>query len=205
MAKNILKIFIGVTFVIVLGFAYRQLNSQKNKCSEPSETQTKAYKQDKLLDTQTFDKYKVPVYAGKLSSLNLETSSKEAVMFRTWINAKIEEEGINFAGHYSIVYVGMTGWGQNFFLVDRITGKGIPVSFQIRYLRTQPDSSLLIINPKDLVYADGQNTDCNVTTDGNWGEFYTDLRPYYYNWNGSEFVELGNQAPVNPFWEGYFY
>lgn len=172
-------------------------------CGEAYRLQSEAYVTDKLADTETFEKYKASVYTGKLANINLKTSSEEARSFRTWINANISAEGINFAGHYSIVYVGMTGWGMNYFLVDRINGKGVPVPFQIRYLKTLPDSSLLIINPKNLIYSDTE-FECGEESTGNNGEYYSDLRPYYYNWDGAKFVPLGNEANINPFWKEYF-
>lgn len=176
-------------------------------CGEDYRVQSEAYNKDKLASTETFEKYKVPIYAGKLTDLNLKISSKEATLFRTLINANIDTKGINFAGHYSIVYVGMTGWGLNYFLVDRITGKGMPVPSQIRYLKTLPGSSLLIINPKDLIYSDVVDdpmAKCGEGGTGNHGEYYSDLRPYYYNWDGTKFIPLGNEANINPFWKEYF-
>ena len=202
-------IAITITLLVVVGFiAYYRSHTilLNNDCRDASRAQIEAYKADKLANAETLDKYKVPVYTGKLSELNLQTSSKEARLFRTWINAKIGVEGINFAGHYSLVYIGMTGWGENYFLVDRITGKGISVPFLIGYIKTQPDSSLLLINPKDLVYSNDYDTKfaCEQSVTGNYTESNSDLRPYYYNWNGSEFIQLGDPATINPFWKGYF-
>ena len=207
MLKNKLNILTGIVLVIGLAMiGYSKYHSPSNPCYEATKAQNQAYKVDSLVNTETFEKYKVSEFNGELAHLDLDTSSKEARMFRTWINTKIDEVGINFAGHYSLVYVGMTGWGLNYFLVDRITGKGLSVPYQIRYLKTQKDSSLLVINPKDLIYSDigGQSdTDCYGST-GNMHEYYTDLRPYYYNWDGTEFIQLGNQALLNPFWTEYF-
>lgn len=201
------SILILIILIIGLGtIAYSKHSTKSNNCSNALKAQKEAYDDDKLSNAETFEKYKVSKFNGKLADLDLNTSSREAVMFKTMINGKINEAGINFAGHYSLVYVGMTGWGLNYFLVDRITGKGIPVPYQIRYAKTQGDSSLLIINPKELIYSDigGQSdTDCEGST-GNLNEYYTDLRPYYYNWNGSEFIRIGNPALINPFWGGYF-
>ncbi len=202
------KIIIIATVIILGSFGLYKLNANKpnSVCSEAIQAQNEAYKADKLSTTETFEKYKVPVYTGKLADLNLKTSSEDAKMFRTWINAKIGAEGINFAGHYSMVYVGMTGWGDNYFLVDRITGKGIPVPFLIGYIKTQPNTSLLVINSKYQVYSDNYDPDfaCEKSVTGNYTESDSDLRPYYYNWNGSEFIQLGNPASINPFWKSNF-
>jgi len=199
-------IFVGISGFIFYSYSKKQQAPLK-VCGEAYRLQSEAYATDRLADTETFEKYKMPVYAGKLTNLNLKTSSEKAKFFRTWINANMSNGGINFAGHYSIVHVGMTGWGLNYFLIDRITGEGVPIPFQIRYLKTLPDSSLLIINPKDLIYSDiigDTEFVCGEESTGNYGEYYSDLRPYYYNWDGTKFVPLGNKANINPFWERYF-
>lgn len=125
-----------------------------------------------------FNQYRVTLYKDDLLSLNTEISTKEAVMFRTAINEKLSQTGINFAGKYSLVYVGMTGWGQNYFLVDRTNGKAMSVLFSIDEIDTKSDSSLL--------------------------KFTFDNKTYKYSWSGNEFIQLGNPAPINPFWKEYF-
>lgn len=208
MSKYRPNILIGVVLIVVLamiGYSKYQIN--ENECYGATKAQNEAYEGDVLSTTETFDKYKISEFNGELAQLDLDASSREAKMFRTWINAKIDAEGINFAGHYSLVYVGMTGWGLNYFLVDRITGKGIPVPFLIGYIMTKPNSSLLIINSKDQVYSDisyDSEFACEHSLTGNYTESDSDLRPYYYNWDGSEFIQLGNPATINPFWKGYF-
>ena len=95
-------------------------------CFDSALEQLRAYNTDPLADI-TFDKYKVPVYTGSLVMLNLKTSSKQIVNFKTEINEQLASTGINFAGKYTLVSVGMTGWGLNYFLIDRTTGKGITI------------------------------------------------------------------------------
>jgi hypothetical protein len=207
MPKNTLNISIGAVLIVGLAIiGYSKYYPVKNECYKAVKAQNEAYKADRLAETETFDKYKVPIYTGKLAMLNMDTSPKEVKMFKTTINGSIEAEGVNFAGHYSLVYVGMTGWGLNYFLVDRITGKGVPVPFLIGYVRTQPNSSLLVINPKDLVYSESYDPEfaCVHSVTGNFTESDADLRPYYYNWNGSEFIQIGEPATPNPFWKEGF-
>jgi len=52
-----------------------------------------------------FDKYSADVYAGKPTSLNLG-SHRLARMYRTSIREQLQEEGINFAGHYTLAVMG---------------------------------------------------------------------------------------------------
>ena len=199
--KKFLLLIAGVSLLIGGFVVYHHSHtiSPNKDCLEASEAQIGAYREDKLTSVETFDKYKVPVYTGSLAMLNMDTSPKEARMFVTSINNQLSATGINFASRYSLVSVGMTGWGQNYFLVDRITGKTIPVAFKITYLESRKDSSLLIINPKDMVF---KNIDDICHTTGG-DDYYVDLRPYYYLWNGIDFIPLGDKAPINPFWQSY--
>ncbi len=52
-----------------------------------------------------FKNYSADVYAGKPAPLNLR-SHRLARMYRTSIREQLQEEGINFAGHYTIVVMG---------------------------------------------------------------------------------------------------
>ena len=52
-----------------------------------------------------FEKYSADVYAGKPAPLNLR-SHRLARMYRTSIREQLHDEGINFAGHYTIAVMG---------------------------------------------------------------------------------------------------
>jgi hypothetical protein len=52
-----------------------------------------------------FKQYPADVYAGKPAQLNLR-SNPMARMYRTSIREQLQEQGINFAGHYTIVVMG---------------------------------------------------------------------------------------------------
>jgi len=53
----------------------------------------------------SFEKYPAEVYAGQPAPLNLR-SHRLARMFRTSIREQLHEEGINFAGHYTVAVMG---------------------------------------------------------------------------------------------------
>lgn len=52
-----------------------------------------------------FENYSADVYAGKPAPLNLR-SHRLARMYRTSIREQLHEEGINFAGHYTLAVMG---------------------------------------------------------------------------------------------------
>jgi len=56
-------------------------------------------------DPPRFEKYSAAVYAGKPAPLNLR-SHRLARLYRTSIREQLQEEGINFAGHYTIAAMG---------------------------------------------------------------------------------------------------
>ena len=56
-------------------------------------------------DPPRFEKYSADVYAGKPAPLNLR-SHRLARTYRTSIGEQLQEEGINFAGHYTIAVMG---------------------------------------------------------------------------------------------------
>jgi hypothetical protein len=56
-------------------------------------------------DPPRFEKYSADVYAGKPAPLNLR-SHRLARTYRTSIREQLQEEGINFAGHYTIAVMG---------------------------------------------------------------------------------------------------
>jgi hypothetical protein len=55
--------------------------------------------------TPDFKQYTADVYAGKPAPLNLR-SHRMARTYRTSIREQLQEQGINFAGHYTIVVMG---------------------------------------------------------------------------------------------------
>lgn len=69
-----------------------------------------------------FESYSADVYAGKPASLNLR-SHRLARMFRTRIREQLQEEGINFAGHYTIAVMGCGTGCSTTAIVDARNGR----------------------------------------------------------------------------------
>lgn len=68
-----------------------------------------------------FDEHKVSLYTGKLADPDF-TSNPDAKMFVTRITEGCKE-GVNFAGHYTLIYWGCGSSCQYGVIVDRKTGK----------------------------------------------------------------------------------
>lgn len=69
-----------------------------------------------------FEDYSADVFAGKPAPLNL-SSHKLARMYRTSIREQLREEGINFAGHYTVAAMGCGTGCSITAIVDARTGR----------------------------------------------------------------------------------
>ena len=183
-----------------------------NECASDLLVQIKYLKGEKLAQRFTFDKHMATtIVTREPVDLNIN-SNKYARVFRTRIRQELEKEGVNFAGHYSIVSIGLTGWGSNDYIINRKTGKAFVFPYKAYSLGFNKDSNLLIVNPKeDLLESikDSYSYSENCGDVWNWvdGPKFTDLRPLYFLWQNDELKLLGpeNVEPtINRFWEGYF-
>ena len=68
-----------------------------------------------------FKQYSADVYAGKPASLNLR-SHRMARMYRTSIREQLQEQGINFAGHYTVTVMGCGAGCSIMAIVDARNG-----------------------------------------------------------------------------------
>ncbi|HBG69225.1 MAG: hypothetical protein A2W93_04205 [Bacteroidetes bacterium GWF2_43_63] len=93
------------------------------------------------------------IYSGKLAMPDFSTD-RSALKFVTRIKNGCEDEGVNFAGHYTIVTWGCGSSCQQMAIVDRITGKIIysQLPFMNNYSGSEfrKDSRMLIINAESL-------------------------------------------------------
>ncbi len=154
-------------------------------------TEQKEYlNNEKFYLTYTFDTNKVPVYSGPLADLDT-ASNPTANEFRTAIRGNLTE-GINFGGKYTIVGIGMTGYGTNYFIVDRTNGKAYDFPyFAGARLDYRKDSDLIIMNPRDkllelLSMSDDPTKYCYIEQQ----QEFADLRPFYFIWQSNEAILL---------------
>lgn len=123
--------------------------------------------------------------------------------FRTRLREELAKTGVNFDGRYSMVAVGMTGWGSNYWIVDRQTGHAYEFPFHAIYLDFEKESNLVIMNPKDKI------EELMAVEHGCYyynQEKVTHLRPFYFLWDSNRLKLLAptDIAPtVNTFWIDY--
>lgn len=131
-------------------------------------------------------------------------SSRYAQEFKTKLRESLAATDINFAKHYSVVSVGMTGWGNNYWIVDRRTGRAYEFPFYAQSLGFTADSRLIIMNSKEYIenlLAESEQ-DCYYLNQ----QKISDLRPFYFEWKDDKLSLLAPQdgePPVNRFWIDY--
>jgi hypothetical protein len=137
------------------------------------------------------------------------SSLRSARTFRTKLREALDTAGVNFAGHYAIVEVGMTGWGPNYWIVDRRTGQAFEFPYKATYLDFTDSSALVIMDSKNAILrALGEMADPEEACAHVGGPLrYTDLRPFYFRWHNRRLEQLapaGAIPPPNTFWNDYF-
>ena len=123
-----------------------------------------------------FEDYKVEVYTGKLADPDFSTNPG-AKTFKTRIINSCKD-GINFAGHYTVIVWGCGTACQGSMIVDRKTGRifsGVTSSLGVEFKK---DSRLFIMNYDGLDYTKEELEDCSY------------CRPEYYLLEKGELVEM---------------
>ena len=173
-------------------------------CERKMAAQKEALASDRLAGTETFAKHPAKEsLRGRPVDVDV-SSHRYARLFRTRLRQEIAKHGVNFAGAYSLVRVGMTGWGDNWYIVDRRDGKVTLFPYFAAFLDFRKDSNLIVMNPKHAIEnAMGEHdVDCYFL---NQQEF-TSLRPFYFVWENGRLVLLGPkdiEPPRNRFWDEY--
>lgn len=168
------------------------------------------------LDTETisrrytFDKFEIPDHPIKtLAALDIK-SSRTARAFRTNIGYELREKGINFAGKYSFVGVGMTGWGENRWIVDRTNGRAFEFPYRVNEIEFRKNSNLIIIRPRAKFLSElQQSVDPRDLCDERMAyDPEIDLRPAYLLWRNDSLLFLAGgdqQLPTTEeFWKSFF-
>ena len=118
------------------------------------------------------------MYSGKLAPLD-ESSHPDARTFRTAIR-KALQDGVNFAGKYTVASIGCGTGCQQHIVVDRETGKVLDKLQGSAGASFTPDSRLFILNPPD--------SSLNYTECPN-------CAPQAYEFKNGRFIKLPEAAP----------
>jgi hypothetical protein len=178
-----------------------------DSCQNWIRDQATYLRNERLADSLTLDRFPAKRIApDKLAPLD-PSSSRSARAFRTRVSAALDTTGINFAGAYSIVSVGMTGWGDNHWIIDRRTGRAQELPYKAAYLEYSPRSSLLILNPRDSILKALRELSEPLNACAFIGPHrITELRPIYFLWNNATLEQIAPtelRPPVNTFWRDY--
>lgn len=151
-----------------------------------------------------FEKYPAPPAPGSPPAPLDRNSSPMTREFTTRIREELDARGVNFAGRYSLVGVGMTGWGMNYWIVDRRNGRAVEFPFHATFLDFDARSSLIIMNHPDSIRSLLRENDggCFFLNQEN----VTSLRPFYFDWKNDTLALLAPRnltPPVNTFWLDY--
>src|SRR5688572_15090772 len=175
-----------------------------DSCANALAAQALDLERDRQAAPRAFDAYPAPlVRLAKLADLD-ENSSRYAQTFRTKLRQALAQTGINFAGRYSIVAVGMTGWGNNYWVVDRRNGRAWEFPYHAAALEFRAESRLIVMNPRDSIahMLETMGGGCAYLNQ----QQVSDLRPFYFSWNDDSLVQITppeSPPPVNTFWVDY--
>lgn len=178
-----------------------------DSCQNWIRDQATYLRNERLADSLTLDRFPAKRIApDKLAPLD-PSSSRSARAFRTRVSAALDTTGINFAGAYSIVGVGMTGWGDNHWIIDRRTGRARELPYKAAYLEYSPRSSLLILNPRDSILKALRELTEPLNACAFIGPHrISELRPIYFSWINDTLRQIAPtdlQPPENTFWRDY--
>jgi hypothetical protein len=178
---------------------------QPRECADHLSTQAAYLDREPFAEDLVFERFPVPVFSGFRPAPLDPNSSRLTREFRTRLREELNAQGVNFAGHYSLVGVGMTGWGMNYWIVDRRNGRAVEFPFHATFLDFDPRSSLIIMNHRDSIVSllrQQKEGGCFFLNQENAAS----LRPFYFNWGSDTLSRLAPQdlaPPVNSFWLDY--
>jgi hypothetical protein len=136
------------------------------------------------------------------------SSLRSAREFRTKLGAALETAGVNFSGHYSIVEVGMTGWGPNYWIVDRRNGRAYEFPYKAVYMDFAPESRLIVMDSKSRIMSALRNMAEPQESCALMGaRRHSELRPFHFQWRNNRLEQVAPAspaAPINEFWSEYF-
>lgn len=149
-----------------------------------------------------FEGFPAPVWRGKVATLN-QRSHVLARGYRTRLSEQLREEGINFAGHYSVAVVGCGTGCSVTAIIDARNGKAFfPraldgwTSIVGDYERPDGEDVRTFHANSRLLKAVGRP---RLSADERWGPSGI----YYYEWTGSrlrlvKFAHVGSYPEADP-------
>ena len=180
-----------------------------DRCGQSVLSYLKTLRSERGHRLYTFDKYRVN--ERNITPAHLNTKSlHSAHMFRTRISEGLADSGINFAGHYTIVTVPMTGWHDNYWIVDRTNGQAYEFPYKAISLSFEKNSNLLIMDPREDVYNSLRQMSefgfacVGIVRNYNRDIKYIDLVPTYFLWKDNKLILLSpknRRPPKNEFFE----
>lgn len=221
LARNIILILFvaGVIFALVTLFnrdngdqmVQKVTNDPKameEMCKNDLKEQEDYLNKETLSSLYTFDKYTVISTDDKFAPHALDAnSSKYAREFKTKLREQLLTAEVNFARNYAIVAVGMTGWGNNYWIVNRRNGQAFEFPYHAYSLEFDVNSNLIIMNSKESIIkllAENPEGGCYFLNQ----EKVSELRPFYFKWENEQLVLLAPidnkiTPSVNQFWIDY--
>lgn len=185
--KGILGLVV-VAVVVGAVWSYSPRSTSVPSTAEAECTKGRLAELQKMPIVATSAQYPVSeMYTGKVAKLDL-SSSFIATRFKGVIENAMKD-GVNFAGHYIIATVGMTGVGNMLIVVDATNGKAYPFPYvsQTGFSFTK-DSALLTIDSIENLKKVAP--DC-ISDEAN-------ARPYYFVWKDNKFTLIGPTDSPTP-------
>jgi len=167
-------------------------DSSRVVASTESLSECELYYRDVFRNAQVYGTFEdfpaTTAYTGPIATVD-EESHRVAKRFFSYHKTALEQ-GVTFAGKYTISNWAFTGWGQMFAVVDVETGAVYPFPYVVDWdIDFRPDSNLIVINPIDSVpefYTLGPNAD--ISCDAKW---FDDMKTYYFVFEDNQFKLLG--------------
>ncbi len=137
----------------------------------------------KLKRIYEFDNYPIKLYSGNLAKPNFKNdefaNDKEYIEF---IKKGCKENGINYAGHYTIIQMSCGCMCEHFFMIDRITGE-IHNDF-----KPDQDGCYGYLYKKNSILIIGNSSAFVDDKHEYYGEPFEE--PVFYLWKKDNFIQL---------------
>jgi hypothetical protein len=132
--KMLFKFFVMIFSLMILFSCVKKeehkkviINKSISKKFQIVQSRKDSIKNKKLIKLEknyAFDSYPINLYSGKLAKPNFKSNKlANDKYYIEFIVKGCRKNGVNYAGHYTIIQVSCGCMCEHFFMVDRITGK----------------------------------------------------------------------------------